>query len=312
MPGAASSARSTGGSNLLSIGQVLARLSPEFPELTPSKLRFLEERRLISPSRTDSGYRKFSQADVERLRLVLSMQRDYYLPLKVIRGYLDDLDAGREPTLPGGATVAPSMLSSDRRLSRDELVREAGATPMLLGDAISASLIVAADGYGEDALAVLKALVELQRSGIEPRHLRGFRAAAERELGLIESALIPVARRKDAASRARALELAREIAGQLEIVRSSLIVPAEHYGEESLAVLKALVELQRSGIEPRHLRGFRAAAERELGLIESALIPVARRKDASSRAKAQELAREIAGQLEVVRSSLIRSALGRL
>jgi len=223
MPGAASSARSTGGSNLLSIGQVLARLSPEFPELTPSKLRFLEERRLISPSRTDSGYRKFSQADVERLRLVLSMQRDYYLPLKVIRGYLDDLDAGREPTLPGGATVAPSMLSSDRRLSRDELVREAGATPMLLGDAISASLIVAADGYGEDALAVLKALVELQRSGIEPRHLRGFRAAAERELGLIESALIPVARRKDAASRARALELAREIAGQLEIVRSSLI-----------------------------------------------------------------------------------------
>ena len=74
----------------------------------------------------------------------------------------------------------------------------------------------------------------------------------------------------------------------------------------------ALVELQRSGIEPRHLRGFRAAAERELGLIESALIPVARRKDASSRAKALDMAREIAGQLEVVRSNLIRSALGKL
>lgn len=225
MAGATSPARVSGGSNLLSIGQVLARLSPEFPDLSPSKLRFLEERQLITPSRTESGYRKFSPTDLERLRLVLSMQRDYYLPLKVIRSYLDDLDAGRDPVLPGGATVAssPSMLANDRRLSREELIREAGANSMLLGDAVSASLIVAGDHYGDDALAVLRALVELQRSGIEPRHLRGFRAAAERELGLIESALIPVARRKDASSRAKAGEMAREIAGQLEVVRSSLI-----------------------------------------------------------------------------------------
>jgi DNA-binding transcriptional MerR regulator len=224
MAGITSAARQSPGPQLLSIGQVLARLSPEFPDLSPSKLRFLEERHLVTPSRTESGYRKFSPADLERLRLVLTMQRDYYLPLKVIRGYLDDLDAGREPQLPGGVTVSgPSMLPSDRRLSREELIKEAGATPMLLGDAITASLIVAAEHYGDDALAVLKALVELQRSGIEPRHLRGFRAAAERELGLIESALIPVARRKDASSRAKALDLAGEIAGQLEVVRSNLI-----------------------------------------------------------------------------------------
>lgn len=216
--------RSAAGIQLLSIGQVLARLSPEFPDLSPSKLRFLEERHLVTPSRTESGYRKFSPTDLERLRLVLTMQRDYYLPLKVIRGYLEDLDAGREPVLPGGITVSgPSMLPSDRRLSRDELIREAGATPMLLGDAVTASLIVAAEHYGDDELSVMKALVELQRSGIEPRHLRGFRASAERELGLIESALIPVARRKDASSRAKALDMAREIAGQLEVVRSNLI-----------------------------------------------------------------------------------------
>ncbi|HOY82888.1 MAG TPA: MerR family transcriptional regulator, partial [Rhodoglobus sp.] len=103
------------------------------------------------------------------------------------------------------------------------LIRESGANAMLLGDAISASLIMPADVFCEDSLAVLKALVELQRSGIEPRHLRGFRAAMERELGLIENALMPVSRRKDASSRARAAEMAREIAGQLEIVRSSLI-----------------------------------------------------------------------------------------
>ncbi len=212
-----------GGSGLLSIGQVLAKLNPDFPDLTPSKLRFLEERQLITPARTDSGYRKFSTSDMDRLRFVLSMQRDHYLPLKVIRGYLDELDAGRQPELPGGAVQAPSMLSAERRLTRDELVREAGANPMLLNDAVSASLIVAADTFGEDVLAVLKSLVELQRSGIEPRHLRGFRAAAERELGLIENALMPVARRKDASSRAKAAEMAREIASQLEIVRSSLI-----------------------------------------------------------------------------------------
>jgi DNA-binding transcriptional MerR regulator len=224
MAGVTSAARQSSAPQLLSIGQVLARLSPEFPDLSPSKLRFLEERHLVTPSRTESGYRKFSPTDLERLRLVLTMQRDYYLPLKVIRGYLDDLDAGRDPQLPGGVTVtSPSMLPSDRRLTRDELIKEAGATPMLMGDAVTASLIVAAEHYGDDELAVLKALVELQRSGIEPRHLRGFRAAAERELGLIESALIPVARRKDASSRAKALDLAREIAGQLEVVRSNLI-----------------------------------------------------------------------------------------
>lgn len=209
---------------LLSIGQVLAKLSPEFPDLTPSKLRFLEERQLVSPSRTESGYRKFSPGDVDRLRFVLTMQRDHYLPLKVIRGFLDDLDAGRTPNLPmGGAVPVPSMLATERRYSRDELAREAGASAALLGDAVSASLIAPADTYGDEALQVLRALVELQRSGIEPRHLRGFRAAAERELGLIESALIPVARRNDPSSRAKAAELAREIAGQLEVVRSSLI-----------------------------------------------------------------------------------------
>lgn len=208
----------------LSIGQVLARLTPEFPDLTPSKLRFLEEQQLVSPARTESGYRKFSASDVERLRLILSMQRDSYLPLKVIRQYLRDLDAGRSPLLPGSTTeVRPSMLSQERRYKRDELAREAGASMMLLTDAISASVIVPADVYGEDTLAVLKALVELQRCGIEPRHLRGFRAAAERELGLIESALVPIARRKDTSSRAHAAELAQEIASQLEVVRGSLI-----------------------------------------------------------------------------------------
>lgn len=218
------SARGPVSAQLLSIGQVLARLTPEFPELTPSKLRFLEERGLVRPARTESGYRKFCQQDLDRLRLILTMQRDRYLPLVVIKSYLDDVDAGLGPVLPGSTTDrGPSMLPSGRRLSRDELIREAGATLMLLQDAVSASVVMPAETFGDDTLAVMKALVELQRCGIEPRHLRGFRVAAERELGLIESALVPVSRRNDASSRARAAELAVEIAGQLEIVRGSLI-----------------------------------------------------------------------------------------
>ncbi|MCS5730455.1 MerR family transcriptional regulator [Herbiconiux moechotypicola] len=209
---------------VLGIGQVLAKLSTEFPELTPSKLRFLEERGLVHPARTPSGYRKFSQNDLSRLKLILGLQRDCYLPLAVIKDYLADVDAGLNPPMPGAALPGgPSLLQTGRRLSRDELTREAGATPMLVQDAFSSHVLVPADSYGEESLVVLKALVELQRSGIEPRHLRGFRQATERELGLIESALMPVARRRDPSSRAKAAELAREIAGQLEVVRSSLI-----------------------------------------------------------------------------------------
>ncbi|MEO7015953.1 MAG: MerR family transcriptional regulator [Leifsonia sp.] len=209
---------------MLSIGQVLARLTPEFPDLSSSKLRFLEERGLITPARTASGYRKFSPADLERLRIILGMQRDHYLPLKVIKSYLSDLDAGLNPTLPGATgPAAPSMLPTGRRFKRADLLRECGASPELLQEAVSASVIAPADVYGEESMAVLRALVELQRSGIEPRHLRGFRAAAERELGLIETALVPIARRNEVSSRAKTAELAREISGQLDVVRSSII-----------------------------------------------------------------------------------------
>jgi len=208
---------------LLSIGQVLAKLTPEFPDLTPSKLRFLEAERLVSPARTESGYRKFSHADIERLRFVLTMQRDHYLPLKVIRVQLEDFDAGRTERLAAPPRVGGSMLASERRLTRADLLRESGATAQLLADAVSHSLLPAADAYGEESVALLRALAELARYGLEPRHLRGFRAAAEREVTLIDQALEPLRRRKEAGARARAAETGREIATRFEQVRSALI-----------------------------------------------------------------------------------------
>ena len=209
-----------------SIGQVLSRLADDFPELSPSKLRFLEDRGLIHPARTASGYRSFSPADIERITLVLLMQRDHYLPLKVIRKYLADLDAGRDPAWPGTAAGAPSILGTERRWSRDELLAETGATGDLLNDAVSNGLLPATDAYDETAVATLKALVDLRIAGIEPRHLRAMRIAAEREIELVANALLPMRRRPDAASRAKADERAIELANRIETVRSALVKQA--------------------------------------------------------------------------------------
>lgn len=208
---------------LLNIGQVLAKMKPEFPDLTPSKVRFLEDERLLSPARTQSGYRKFSTEDLDRLRLILTLQRDQYLPLKIIRGYLADLDSGRSPSWPGADTEESTLLEGDRRLTRDELLAESGSTATLLDDAVSASLLPAADLHPETSLTVLKSLVELRRVGIEPRHLRLVRASAEREAGLVESAVQPTAHRRDPGARARAVEEALELASHLDVVRTGLV-----------------------------------------------------------------------------------------
>ena len=221
--GARSERARTGGASLLSIGQVLAKLTPEFPDLTPSKLRFLEAERLVAPARTESGYRKFSHADIERLRFVLTMQRDHYMPLKVIRTQLEDFDAGRTERLAAPTRISGAAIGADRRLTRADLLRESGATAAMLADAISYSILPATDTYSDDHVVRLRALVDLARYGLEPRHLRGFRAAAEREVGLIDSALEPLRRRKEAGSRSRAAETAKEIAARLEQIRTALI-----------------------------------------------------------------------------------------
>jgi DNA-binding transcriptional MerR regulator len=171
--------------------------------------------------RTESGYRKFSPDDLERLRVALTLQRDHYLPLARIRAYLEERDAGLDPAPP--TSVPPSIVPAPRRFRRDELLASAGAAPQLLNDAISTGIIVAADGYGEQALAVLRALVALDRHGIEPRHVRTLRQSAEREVALIESALAPLLRRTDAASRGKASELAPELAARIDEVRAIFV-----------------------------------------------------------------------------------------
>lgn len=219
---AASPARERSASaGLLSIGQVLARLTPDFPDLTSSKLRFLEVQGIVTPSRTESGYRKFSQADIERLRLGLTLQRDHYLPLSVIREQLDA--AGSESV---ALTPPPSIAPTPRRYRRTELLSAAGAGPQLLNDAISTGVITAQETYPEATVALLRGLVALDRHGIEPRHLRALRQGADREVALIESALSALLRRTDTASRAKANELAPELASKIDEVRGLFVKEA--------------------------------------------------------------------------------------
>ena len=209
---------------LLSIGQVLAKLSPDFPDLSPSKLRFLEEQGLVSPSRTESGYRKFSPSDIERLRLILVMQRDQYLPLRVIKDHLEASSTGEVSRLPSAAGLSSaSALSAPQRFTRAELAKAAGASSNLVQDAVSAGFLPAADSFGQESVDVLSALVELQRSGIEPRHLSTLRTAAEREFSLIERALTAVQKKNDVATRARAHSRANELSTHMDVVRAFLL-----------------------------------------------------------------------------------------
>ena len=220
-------------SGSFSIGEVLSRLRPEFPDVTISKIRFLEAEGLIEPQRAPSGYRKFGHDDVERLRFVLTAQRDHYLPLRVIKDHLDAIDQGLPPpALPGGGhastpppqivgedgQLAPSAFQqsgSDLRLNRTELIEAADIKAELLEQLESYGLITPRHGrdhFDEDALEIARIAGELAGFGLEPRHLRAFRTAADREVGLIEQVVAPLIRQRGLDSRARAEERTRELA----------------------------------------------------------------------------------------------------
>ncbi|WP_371931473.1 MerR family transcriptional regulator [Glutamicibacter sp. MNS18] len=218
----------------LNIGEVLSELKPEFPRVTASKIRFLEDKGLIIPQRTSAGYRKYTPADVNRLRFILAVQRDQYLPLKVIKDHLDAVDRGDAPdSLPGGAPNAPQLVDTrmgeqaekhSRPVSQAELQGMTGAGPELISQLENFGLIEPEAGlYDENCIQVTKSAVSLASHGVEPRHLRQFRLAAEREFALIESIVGADAKRPDIAARARAAEEAREIGEQCLQLHDALV-----------------------------------------------------------------------------------------
>lgn len=213
----------------MSIGQILGQLRPEFPDVTISKIRFLEAEGLVEPERAPSGYRKFSGSDLQRLRYVLASQRDHYLPLKVIRQHLDAMERGLEPSAAGGAPRVPDSASAtleptadgapagsrpQLRVSANELVANSGLTHAQLEELMAFGLIRQHGGteyFDADSLAVATTVAGLAVFGLEPRHLRAFKSAADREIGLIEQVVRPVARHRDEASKARVAGMVAEL-----------------------------------------------------------------------------------------------------
>ncbi|MCB1003274.1 MAG: MerR family DNA-binding transcriptional regulator [Acidimicrobiales bacterium] len=231
----------------LSIGEVLTLLQQEFPDVTISKIRFLESQGLLDPERTPSGYRKFYEPDVERLRWILRQQRENFLPLKVIKGRLEE--AGDQPVPPeaprlqavaplvaessGASPVATDSTALDAgmtsvSMTADELALAAGLTRevlvdlekygLLTGRSVGASVL-----YDDDALLVAQVAAAFLRHGIEPRHLRMYKVGADREAGFLEQIVTPVLKQRNPAARRQAVETVEELTGLGQSLRAALL-----------------------------------------------------------------------------------------
>lgn len=267
----------------VNIGAVLELLRRDFPDISISKIRYLEDQGLVEPLRTAAGYRKFTPAHVERLRYVLEVQRDHYLPLRVIREHLDALDRGLEPpVVPAASGTTPRLVEivPDRPDQPDQ-PDHVGRPD--LPDLSEAAVPVASAGQ---ASRVTPSGQNIQ----DPRPAPGRRFSRAQLLAVtgIDEALL-------ADLQAHSLVSAR---------------PSGHFDAEAVAVARVVGALAGFGIEPRHLRAFRAAADREAGLIEQVTSPL-RRRGESAGTRAEDVARELSALCAELHSALLQTALER-
>lgn len=252
----------------LSIGEVLSLLKPEFADLTISKIRFLESQGLLDPERTPSGYRKFYEPDIERLRWILRQQTENYLPLKVIKGKLGvdgegeavgaidvgEDEGGRRHSGPGGrgggaavAAAAAAVRSLDRpelggppsgvSLTLEELAVATGLGDDDLADLVRFGLMAgkAVGGtvyYDEEALTVANLAAGFMRYGVEARHLRMYHTSAEREASFFEQVVMPMLKQRNPQARRQALEALRELSQLGQGLRAAMLRQAlrDHTG----------------------------------------------------------------------------------
>jgi len=188
---------------LRSIGAVLPILKAEFPDISISKIRFLESEGLVSPERAPSGYRRYAPGDIERLRYILRMQRDHYLPLKVIREHVEMMDRGLQPPPPETPALAATPESVDTteagrqplKLTKRELIQVSGLSEATLVELERQQMVSPRRGsmyYGREALMICVVARKLQAYGMDIRHLRAIKQSAEREAGLVEQAVAPL------------------------------------------------------------------------------------------------------------------------
>jgi DNA-binding transcriptional MerR regulator len=261
-----------------SIGDVLNQLRDEFPDITISKIRFLESQGLIDPERTPSGYRKFYPADVERLRFILRQQREHFLPLKVIKERLDEIDKEGGFAVEGGDSADGQERLLDAK-TVDELFEETRRAAQE-AEARSVAANVHDDDEGPDDLAMAQSGVSLTRAEL-----------------------------------ARAAGLSDDELGRLE--EFGLVTPTQSardrvlFDDDALAVARVCGAFMRHGIEPRHLRMYRAFADREASLFEQVLLPYRRQKNPEAQARTTETLGELAGLGRRLRTALLRQAVSR-
>src|SRR5580704_15069190 len=205
------------------IGKVLVQLRPEFPDISTSKIRFLEAKGLIEPARSRSGYRRFSAEDIDRLRYILTVQRDSYLPLQVIRERLADGAGSAAGT--GEAGGGPARAPAD--MSRRQLLEAAGIEDEELTELEDYGLIRRVGRqYGAEALTVARALAALRQYGVQARHLRPVKAAADRAANLVEQVVAPQLRQRGPGARDAAARTAWQIADLTLRLHATLVESA--------------------------------------------------------------------------------------
>ncbi len=222
---------------LLSIGEVLVRLRNEFEDISISKIRFLETNGLVQPERTPSGYRKFSLVDVERLRYTLRMQRDHFLPLRVIKEHIDALNRGLEPAVVGDTAPKPprALLSAETielsngvsnvRMNRLELIADTQSDAEFIDQLVEFGLIKPdSQGYfSVTAAAVVSLALSLRGFGLEPRHLKTVLSSASREVDLFAPIVKSAAAARTATAGAHAEELSIQLASSIISLHGLLV-----------------------------------------------------------------------------------------
>ncbi|MGW5437337.1 transcriptional regulator FtsR [Nocardia asteroides] len=257
----------------MSIGSVLDLLRPDFPDITISKIRFLESEGLIRPERTPSGYRRFSVADYERLRFVLTAQRDQYLPLKVIKEQLEAIDSG-----------AATLGVREARARAHSHHGGAGAGQSLSGAA-------RADSDADDVPAPPR------RLGVVPGEITPDELRADVAVRLTRADLLDKAGIDD-----RFLD---------DLLRAGLIVPGAggFFESDAVTLAHAAKSMAEFGLEARHLRAFKLAADREAALVAQIAAPIAKSRDADARARAEETVRELAALSLNLHAALVKAAV---
>ena len=217
------------GQKALTIGRVCEELKAEFPSVSISKIRFLEVQRLVTPQRSPGGYRKYSQRDVERLRTILRLQRDEFLPLRVIRQELETSTTGSFSVANQARQLKRANLTEPAptlRVDTDDLVESTGAPRSLIQALQQFGLIGDgdSDSYNETDRETVQTALELAAFGVEPRHRRLFRVAAERAAGLLEQVLAAGLRSKNPERRREALQELENLAALASHMRHLMLV----------------------------------------------------------------------------------------